>query len=42
METTRQHPIEKMEKIENQYLVNHVDSGLPRWLIEAAFVSYLL
>lgn len=42
METTRQNPIEQMEKIENQYLVNHVDSGLPRWLIEAAFVSYLL
>ena len=42
METTRQNPIEQMEKIENQYLVDHVDSGLPRWLIEVAFVSYLL
>ena len=42
METTRQNPIEQMGKIENQYLVNHVNSGLPRWLIEAAFVSYLL
>lgn len=42
METPRQHPIEKIEKIENQYFVNHVNSGLPRWLIEAAFVSYLL
>ena len=42
MEITRQNPIEQMEKIENQYLVNHVDSGLPRWLIEVAFVSYLM
>ena len=30
------------ESIESQYRVNHVDSGLPRWLIEAAFVCYLL
>lgn len=42
METSKQKPIEKTESIENQYFVNHVDSGLPRWLIEAAFVSYLL
>jgi hypothetical protein len=34
--------IEKAISIENQSLVNHVDSGLPRWLIEAAFVCYLL
>lgn len=34
--------IEKTESIESQSLVNHVDSGLPRWLIEAAFVCYLL
>lgn len=42
METIRQSPIKMMGKIEDQYLVNHVESGLPRWLIEAAFVSYLL
>ncbi len=30
------------ESIESQYRVNHVASGLPRWLIEAAFVCYLL
>lgn len=34
--------IEKAESIESQSLVNHVDSGLPRWLIEVAFVCYLL
>lgn len=34
--------IEKAESIESKYRVNHVDSGLPRWLIEAAFVCYLL
>lgn len=34
--------IEKAESIEGQSLVNHLDSGLPRWLIEAAFVCYLL
>ncbi len=42
METKKQTPIEKIESINNQSLVNHVDSGLPRWLIEAAFVSFLL
>ena len=42
METKEQSPIEKAESIENLCLVNHVDSGLPRWLIEAAFVCYLL
>ena len=30
------------ESIESKYRVNHVESGLPRWLIEAAFVCYLL
>lgn len=34
--------IEMAESIESKYRVNHVDSGLPRWLIEAAFVCYLL
>ena len=33
---------EKAVSIEEQYVVNHVESGLPRWLIEAAFVCYLL
>ena len=42
METKEQTLVEKVESIESQSLVNHVDSGLPRWLIEAAFVSYLL
>ena len=37
-----QSTIKKIESIESQSLVNHVDSGLPRWLIEAAFVCYLL
>ncbi len=34
--------IEKVETIESKSRVNHVDSGLPRWLIEVAFVCYLL
>ena len=34
--------IEVAESIESKYRVNQVDSGLPRWLIEAAFVCYLL
>ena len=34
--------IGKAESIESQYRVNYVESGLPRWLIEAAFVCYLL
>lgn len=34
--------IEKAESIESQYRVNRVDSGLPRWLIEVAFLCYLL
>lgn len=42
MEMKEQTPIEKVQSIENQSLVDHVDSGLPRWLVEAAFVSYLL
>ena len=33
---------EAVESIESKYRVNYVDSGLPRWLIEAAFVCYLL
>ena len=41
MEQEQKH-IEKARSIESQSLVNHVDSGLPRWLIEAAFVCYLL
>jgi hypothetical protein len=42
METKEQTLVEKVESIESQSLVNHVDSGLPRWLIESAFVCYLL
>jgi len=34
--------IGKAESIESKSRVNHVDSGLPRWLIEVAFVCYLL
>jgi len=30
------------ESIKSKFMVNHVASGLPRWLIEAAFVCYLL
>ena len=41
MEKEQKH-IEKAISIEIQSIVNHVDSGLPRWLIEAAFVCYLL
>lgn len=33
---------EAVESIESKYRVNYVDSGLPRWLIEVAFVCYLL
>ena len=42
MGTKEQTPIEKAESIESLCLVNHIDSGFPRWLIEAAFVCYLL
>ena len=42
MEIKEQAIIEKAESIESQSHVDYVDSGLPRWLIEAAFVSYLL
>ena len=42
METKEQTPIEKAESIESLCLVNHIDSGFPRWLIEAAFVCYIL
>ena len=34
--------IEVAESIESKYRVDHVDSGLSRWLIEFAFVCYLL
>lgn len=34
--------IKQAESIESRSLVNHLESGLPRWLIEAAFVCYLL
>lgn len=30
------------ETKELRFRVDHVESGLPRWLIEAAFVCYLL
>lgn len=33
---------EAVESIESKYRVNYVDSRLPRWLIEVAFVCYLL
>jgi hypothetical protein len=44
METKQQNHavIEAAESIECKYRVNHVDSKLPRWLIEAAFMCYLL
>ena len=44
METNGQHKtvIGKEESIESKYRVNHVDSGLPRWLIEVAFLCCLL
>ena len=43
MKTREQGPIiEKAVSIEDQYVVNHVESGMPRWLIEAAFMCYLL
>ena len=34
--------IEKAVSIEDQCVVNHVESSMPRWLIEGAFVCYLL
>ena len=34
--------ISMVESIESKYRVDYVDSGLPRWLIEAAFLCYLL
>ena len=40
--TQKRTAIEKAESIESKYTVNHVESGLPRWLIEIAFLSYLL
>jgi len=34
--------IEAAESIESKYRVDHVESGLPRWLIEAAFVCLVI
>ena len=44
METKEQKnvAIEAAESIESKYRVNYVESGLPRWLIEVAFVCYLM
>ena len=44
METNGQNcdAIERAESIESKYRVNHLDSGLPRWLVEVSFVCYLL
>jgi len=42
MESNEPTPIEKAISIESQSHVDYVNSGLPRWLIEAAFVCYLL
>lgn len=44
METNGQNcdAIERAESIESKYHVNHLDSGLPRWLVEVSFVCYLL
>ena len=44
METNGQNcdAIERVESIESKYRVNHLDSGLPRWLVEVSFVCYLL
>ncbi|MBQ9525540.1 MAG: hypothetical protein IJR69_10550 [Bacteroidaceae bacterium] len=38
----KEQSIGKAESIESNYRVNHVDSGLPHWLIEVAFVCLLL
>ena len=44
METQKQENVvfETAESIESKMRVNYVDSGLPRWLIEVAFLCYLL
>ena len=44
MKTTRQDntAIELAESIESKYRVDYVESGLPRWLIETAFVCMVL
>ena len=44
METKEQNKsaIEAAESIVSRYWVNHVESGLPHWLVEAAFVCYLV
>jgi hypothetical protein len=34
--------IKVAESIESKNYVNYVESGLPRWLIEMAFICYLL
>ena len=34
--------IEKAESIESKYHINYIASGLPRWLIEVAFLCFLL
>ncbi len=44
METKEQNKtvIEKAESIESKYHINYIASGLPRWLIEVAFLCFLL
>ena len=44
METKIEHgaTIEVADSIETQYRVDYVESGLPRWLIEAAFVCIVI
>lgn len=44
MDTKEQHlaGIRPAESIESKYTVDYVGSGLPRWLIELAFLCYLL
>ena len=44
METKAQETatIEVLESIESKYRVDYVESGLPRWLIEAAFVCIVI
>ena len=42
LENMKNDAIEKAESVESKYRVDYVNSGLPRWIIEAAFVCYLL
>lgn len=44
METKAEHSatVEVAESIESKYRVDYVESGLPRWLIEAAFVCMVV